>query len=127
FLDLSLVILLEFLGLLFPESTLQMVDALPSNAELLVDVILLPLELSKLHSTQVTAVKVLQVRHINVNSIGPDLEVGNLLLKLFLPDAITLCLKATFLPLLLFGSQPAVLGFLKRLFLLTLPLCELLF
>ncbi|KAI6755042.1 hypothetical protein HG531_004148 [Fusarium graminearum] len=98
FLNLLGVILGQLLGFLLTESTFKMIEALTSDAETLVNVVLLTLQLGKLHSTLVT-----------------HLEIGDLLLELLLTDTVTLGLKSLGLTLLLLILESQILSLLQSL------------
>ncbi|GJC86647.1 hypothetical protein ColLi_09485 [Colletotrichum liriopes] len=114
-LNLLLVVLAELLGLLLSERTLQVVNTLPDDAELLVDIVLLALELLQLDCVDGAGVEIVEVLQVQVDGLSADLEVGNLLLQLLLTDAVAFGLHALFLTLLLLSSEALVLGLLEQL------------
>ncbi|GKT43894.1 uncharacterized protein ColSpa_04075 [Colletotrichum spaethianum] len=114
-LNLLLVVFAQLLGLFLSERTLQVVNTLPDDAELLVDIVLLALELLQLDCVDRAGVKIVEVLQVQVDSLGANLEVGNLLLQLLLTDPVALGLHTLFLALLLLGSETLVLGLLEQL------------
>lgn len=115
--DLLSIVVCHLLAFLLAVGTLQVVEALASDAELLVNIILLTLKLGELHGTQTVAVQVVNVVQVNVESLVAHLKVSNLFLNLLLADAIMLGLDALGFTLGLLLSESLVFSFLKGLLL----------
>ena len=115
------IVFWQFLGFLLSESSLKMVDSLASDSEFLIDVVLLTLKLGKLHSTETIGIKVVQVIDINVNSLGTNLEIGDLLLEFLFPYPVQLSLQTLLFTFLLFQLETVILSFLELCSLDALP------
>ena len=112
-LALRLVISWKLLGLLLSEGTLKVINTLAGNAELLIDVVLLSLKLGELDSANAVGVKAVEIFEIDTKILGTDLEIGNLLLKLVLANAVKLSLHALLLTILLLLGETLVLSLLE--------------